>query len=142
MKMEKSAGFVIYKKKKQDPEFLFLKYPSEDRERDYWGLPKGHIEEGESAEEAALRELFEETGIEENEIKIIPDFKEFNKYYFKSEEETVFKIVVYFLAETKKETVAVSNEHRDFKWANFEEAMKLMPFENTRRVVKRANEFI
>ena len=59
--MEKSAGFVIYKKEKGEVKFLLLKYPSENRERDYWGLPKGHIEEGESVKEAAFRELFEET---------------------------------------------------------------------------------
>ena len=140
--MEKSAGFVIYKKEKGEVKFLLLKYPSENRERDYWGLPKGHIEEGESVKEAAFRELFEETGIEKEEVEINPEFREINKYHFKHEGETIFKIVIYFLAETKKETIKVSHEHTDFKWANLDQAMKLMPFKNTREIVKEAKEFI
>ena len=140
--MEKSAGFVIYKKEKEKIKFLLLKYPSEERERDYWGLPKGHIEKGESVREAALRELYEETGIKEEEIKIHPEFRETNKYYFKHKGETIFKIVIYFLASTKKETITVSHEHSGFKWADFDQAMKLMPFKNTREIVKKASEAI
>jgi len=140
--MEKSAGFVIYRKENDKTLFLLLKYPSEDRETDYWGLPKGHIEEGEEVKEAALRELFEETSIEESEIKITPGFREVNKYYFKHEGETIFKIVIYFLAESKRETIKISQEHSDFRWVDFKEAMKLMPFENTRKIVKKAKDFI
>ena len=140
--MEKSAGFVIYKKEKGVIKFLLLKYPSENRERDYWGLPKGHIEEGESVKETAIRELLEETGIEEEEIETHPGFREVNKYHFKHEGETIFKIVIYFLAQTKKETVKVSHEHTDFKWVDFDQAMELMPYKNTRKIVKKAKEFI
>ncbi len=140
--MEKSAGFVIYKNGSENIKFLLLKYPSEDRERDYWGLPKGHIEEGESVKQAAFRELVEETGIKKEEINIHPEFREVNKYYFKHEGETIFKVVIYFLAQTKKETVTVSHEHTDFKWASLDQAMKLMPFKNTRKIVKKASEFI
>ena len=140
--MEKSAGFVIYRKEKEEIKFLLLKYPSENRERDYWGLPKGHIEEDESVKEAAIRELLEETGIEEEEIKVRPGFREVNKYYFKHDGETIFKIVIYFLAQTKKETVKVSHEHADFKWVDFDQAMELMPYKNTRKIVKKAKEFI
>lgn len=140
--MEKSAGFVIYRKEKEDVKFLLLKYPSEKRDRPYWGLPKGHIEEGESPKEAAFRELFEETGIKEEEVKVSKDFKEFNKYHFKKDEETIFKIVIYFLAKTKRETVKISHEHTDYKWVGFEEAMKLMPFEDAKNVVKKAKKAI
>ena len=140
--MEKSAGFVIYRKEKEEVKFLLLKYPSENRERDYWGLPKGHIEEGESVKEAALRELFEETGIEEDEIKIRSGFREVNKYHFKYEGEVIFKIVIYFLAQTKKETVKVSHEHTDFKWVDFNQAMNLMPYKNAREIVKKAKDSI
>ncbi len=133
---------MVYRKEKKENKFLLLKYPPEGREKDYWGLPKGHIEEGEPVKEAAFRELSEETGIERREIRVIPGFKEANKYYFKQKEETIFKIVIYFLAETKKETIKVSHEHTDFKWVNFDQAMKLIPYKNTREIVRKAKKFI
>lgn len=142
--MEKSSGFVIYRYQDGKIMFLLLKYPpsKEAKDVDYWGLPKGHLEGEEGLLEAALRELQEETGLQEEDLEIKEDFKEWNKYFFKHEGETIFKIVSYFLAETKKETITVSHEHSDFKWATFKEAMKLIPFDNTKKIVRKANKFI
>lgn len=44
------------------------------RERDTWEIPGGHVEEGESPDEAAKRELFEETGAVKFQIKSICDY--------------------------------------------------------------------
>ncbi len=142
MKMEKSAGFVVYRMVNNEPLYLLLKYPPTKKEPDYWGLPKGHIEGEESPKEAAFRELFEETGIKQEEIEVIPDFKEWNKYFFKQKGKTIFKLVIYFLAKTKKETIKVSDEHVDYKWATFEKAMKLMPFKDSKKIVKKARKAI
>jgi 8-oxo-dGTP pyrophosphatase MutT (NUDIX family) len=142
MKMEKSAGFVIYRTVDNKPLYLLLKYPPTEKEPNYWGLPKGHIENEETPKETAFRELYEETGIKKEEIEVIPGFKEWNKYFFKHQKKTIFKMVIYFLAETKKETVKVSKEHVDSKWVTFEDAMKLMPFKDSKRIVKKANKFI
>lgn len=142
MKLEKSAGFVVYRKENDKPLYLLLKYPPTEKEPNYWGLPKGHLEENEDLKEAAIRELCEETGIKKKEIEIIPDFKEWNKYFFKHDGKTIFKLVAYFLAKTKKETVKVSHEHVDYKWVDFKGAMKLMPFKDSKKIVKKANDFI
>lgn len=140
MKMEKSSGFIIYRKDEEETLFLLLKYPSEEEE--YWGLPKGHIEAQEEELKTAKRELREETGLTEEDIEIIPEFRDWIKYYFKQEDETIFKIVIYFLAQSKKKAVKLSEEHIDYKWSNFAEVQKSVPFENTREIINKAQEFI
>ena len=91
LKKELSAGCVVYKK--DDPvKYLLLHY-----EADHWDFPKGHVEANESNEQAALREVKEETGIED--ANLIPGFKESISYYYKQQSQTIFKEVVFFLAE-------------------------------------------
>lgn len=43
-----------------------------------WGLPKGHIEKGESSEHTAVRETKEETGVDVTVVRQLPDFAYFN----------------------------------------------------------------
>ncbi len=140
--MEKSAGFVIYRKENNRAKFLLLKYPSEGSEGDYWGLPKGHIEKKEKPLETAKRELFEETGIKEEDIEVNPEFRKWIKYFFKRKGGTIFKIVIYFLAKTKRETIKISQEHSDYEWVYFEEALNKISFKNTARIIKDAEKFI
>jgi 8-oxo-dGTP pyrophosphatase MutT (NUDIX family) len=56
-------------------------------------LPKGHIEPGERAADAALREVREETGLEAELIGKLGDIK----YWYVREGERVFKVVSFFL---------------------------------------------
>jgi 8-oxo-dGTP diphosphatase len=55
----RAAGGVVYRLKKGDPEFLLVRRP---RYKD-WTLPKGKLDPGEGPQEAALREVREETGL-------------------------------------------------------------------------------
>ena len=50
------------------PQFLLMRHSNR------WDLPKGHCETGESLVQTALRETFEETGIESRQIELDPDF--------------------------------------------------------------------
>ncbi len=52
-----SAGALVFRRGNDGPEVLLIRYGSK------WSFPKGHIEDGESAGEAALREVREETGV-------------------------------------------------------------------------------
>lgn len=56
-----SCGAVVYKRNAVGEIFLLLVKPFKKKE--VWGLPKGHVEPGESYDECAHREVFEETGI-------------------------------------------------------------------------------
>ncbi len=51
-----------------------------DQLGDYWQMPQGGIDEGETVEEAAFRELYEETGISKDKVEIIAIDSEWRKY--------------------------------------------------------------
>lgn len=135
MPIEKSAGAVLFRKEKGTIWYLLLHY-----EMGHWSFPKGNIEKGESLEETVRREIKEETGIKD--IKLIEGFKEHIKYFYKLKGKNIFKIVTYFLAETKTREIKISWEHTGFKWLSYEEALKTITYKNAREVLKKANEFL
>ncbi|MDO8486654.1 MAG: NUDIX domain-containing protein [Candidatus Staskawiczbacteria bacterium] len=145
MPKEKSAGAVIFRIENGKPFYLLLRYFS-----GHWEFAKGHIEKGESNEETVKREIEEETGIKE--IKIIPGFKEYVKYFFrasyglKGEEKKkapwIFKLVVFYLAQTKEIEVKISKEHKDFIWLPYEDAFKKLTYKNAKNILKKANDFV
>ena len=153
MPQEKSAGAVIFRKEGEKNFYLLLHYNSarpEQKKGGHWDFPKGHIEEGESEIQAVKREIKEETGIDD--IKIIDGFKEWIKYFFRktyglSQEEKkkapwIFKLVIFYLVQTKTEEVKISSEHMGYKWLSYEEALKQLTFKNAKEILKKANDFI
>jgi len=142
MPFEKSAGAIIFRKEKGKNLFLLLKYPalSHRSKKDYWDFPKGHIEKGETEIEAVKREVKEETGI--RDLKFIKGFKESIKYFFKYKGENIFKVVVFYLAETNTKDVRISFEHSGYKWLLYEEALEALSFQNAKEILKKANDFL
>ena len=67
---EKSPGGIVYRKKWTYIEILMLAWKNAKDELEYV-LPKGHIENDESPMETALREISEETGLLESDLKVI-----------------------------------------------------------------------
>jgi tRNA nucleotidyltransferase (CCA-adding enzyme) len=135
-KNEKSAGAIVYYYEEK-PYFLLLKY------KNYWGFAKGLIEQGESAEETAKREVMEETGLKD--IQIIPKFEFKQQWFYKREGELVRKEAIFLLARiTKQETgnTRISHEHEDFCWLPYEEAIKLMKIKQNKAMLEKAYEFI
>ncbi|PIW92064.1 MAG: diadenosine tetraphosphate hydrolase [Candidatus Nealsonbacteria bacterium CG_4_9_14_0_2_um_filter_37_38] len=135
MPIEKSAGAVIFRKEKDTIEYLLLHYQAK-----HWDFPKGNIEKGEKLEDTVRREVKEETGIEN--IKFALGFKEAIKYFYKLKGRNIFKIVTFFLAETKTKEVKISWEHTGFEWLPYEEALEQLTFKNAKEILKKANEFI
>ena len=151
MPKEKSTGAIIYRMENGIPLYLLLHYtPSNEGKRGQWGFAKGHVEVGETEEETAKREIFEETGIQD--LKFIPGFKRLEKYFFKKsyglEGEArkkapwVFKLVVFFLTETKTVDVKISNEHIGFVWLPIKEAIKKTTFKNSKKLLEEADKFV
>jgi len=135
MPAEKSVGAIIFRKENEERLFLLLHYQG-----GHWGFPKGHIEGGESLKETAIRETEEETGIDDLTFK--EEFKDWIKYFYKRGDEKHFKIVTYLLAETKQKQVEISHEHVGYKWLNFNKALEQLTFDNTKQILKEANQFI
>ncbi len=151
MPKEKSAGAIIYRMENSIPYYLLLHYtPSNEGKKGQWGFAKGHVEEGETELETAKREIAEETGI--LDLNIISGFKELEKYFFrksyglegeaKKKAPWVFKLVVFFLAETKTKDVKISDEHIGFVWLPINEAVKKTTFKNSKKLLEKANDFV
>jgi len=137
--MEKSTGAVIFRREGGITKYLLLHYPSGSRTAEsYWDFSKGHIEKGETEGRAMRREVFEETGI--RDLELVPKFRETIKYFFKFEGKIIFKIAVFYLGETKEEKIKISGEHMDYKWLEYEDALKELTFDNAKEILKKANE--
>lgn len=140
MPLEKSAGAIIFHKNKE-VKYLLLHYPSGAKApKEYWDLPKGHIEKGEKEIDTVKREVREETGLEN--IELIEGFKEWIKYFFKLKGKTIFKTVVFYLAKTREEKVKISQEHLGYKWLPYQQALEQLTFQNAKDILKKANQFL
>lgn len=141
MPIEKSAGAVIFRKDDGNIYYLLLCYlPRSQVKKEHWGFPKGHIEKGENIYETIIREVEEETGLKD--LKIIKGLKEFENYFFKVKDKTIFKTVIFLLAETKEKDIKLSFEHTGFLWLPYEEASKKLTFKNAKKILKKANDFL
>lgn len=128
--LEKSAGAVVFHRGAQI-EYLMLRGKA-------WEFPKGLVEPNESETEAAVREVREETGVS---IMLVPEFRELVQYFYRRQDGTlVKKQVVYFLGETKQQDAKVSWEHEEAAWMRYEQALQAIPYENSREILRRANE--
>ncbi len=142
MPVEKSAGAIIFRKEGDKIFFLLLHYPSASHraEKEYWDLPKGHIEKGEDVLATAKRESFEETGL--NDLQFINGFKETIRYFFKWEGKNILKFVTFLLAKTQTKNIKISEEHLGFNWFEFEDAFKKLSFKNAKDILKKADNFL
>ena len=134
--MDKSCGVVLFNSGK----VLLLRHSTTSSRRGgHWDFPKGHMEEGETEVETALRELKEETGI--SNIEFLKDFRKTIAYTFSLENRKIRKEVVFFLATTSVNKVNLSYEHADCGWFDFESALKRLTYNNARSILQNAIEF-
>jgi 8-oxo-dGTP pyrophosphatase MutT (NUDIX family) len=109
----------------------------------HWSFPKGHPENDESPEQAARRELQEETGLTEVDLLIVPAFDE--RYVFtKRSGKVVQKDVTYFLGRVARPgTVAVQEkELSDFAWGATAATRARMTFEEGRALLDEVEAFL
>lgn len=135
MPKEKSCGAVVYIQHKEGIKYLLLHY-----EAGHWDFPKGNQEKNEKEEQTAAREIKEETGIED--IEFVNGFKETIKYFYKRNGETVYKEVVFFLAQSVSDKVTLSKEHIGYAWASYENALKKLTFNTAKELLRKANQFL
>jgi 8-oxo-dGTP pyrophosphatase MutT (NUDIX family) len=107
----KSCGFLILRGS-PPREFLLM------RHADRWDLPKGHVDNGETEMQCALRELHEETGITEGDIERIEGFRFTTQYQVraKKSDRLYDKTLVVFLARLKRDVKIDPTEHGGYQW--------------------------
>lgn len=133
-----AAGVVLFRNGGDTRRYLLMR--SALTRRPIWEFPKGGVEAGETEAQAAVRELWEEAGIGEGQIVLFDGYREEERYVFtqgKGEQRTlIVKKVVYFLAETDEERVIISREAEEYRWATYDEAMRLIRFPGKRHVLE------
>ena len=128
MKKEKSCGIVVF-----DGDKVLLVFHN----LGHYGIPKGHVEKGETEEETAVREVKEETNCD---AKIIPGFREVITY---SPKPNVMKDVVFFVGEALTTDLKPQEEETsDVFFINQFEALKTITHEEERKVIEKAIKFM
>ena len=133
---EISAGAVLH----IVDENFEIKYLVLNYSYGHWDFPKGNIENGETEIETIKREVMEETAI--NDIILIEGFRQQISYRYRKKSKIVNKTVIYYLAETRTKKVVLSFEHINFAWLDFNHALEKLSFDNSKKVLTNANEFL
>ena len=108
---------------------------------DNWGFPKGHLEAGEPAEAAALREVEEETGLRSLVVRAPIETID---WYFRFRGRLIHKVCHFFLMESAS---AVTSPQRDegitaCRWEPYDAALELVSYANARDVLRRAHSLV
>ena len=134
MRYIKSCGFVAYKRIENVNHYLIIQSLNGDV-----GFPKGHMESGESELETAIRELKEETGVD---VKVIQGFRRQIEYELRRIPDTI-KQSVYFLGQcTSDKIICQEAEVTEASFISYEDALKILTFEETKNILKDAEIFI
>ena len=105
----------------------------------FWGFPKGHMESGETEEQTALREIYEETHLK---TTILKGFRTIDEHEIPNKG-NIIKQIIYFCAEyDNQDTIPQNDEIASVALVTYEEALQLFQFESSRRILKEANNFL
>ncbi|PIN87479.1 hypothetical protein COV12_03665 [Candidatus Woesearchaeota archaeon CG10_big_fil_rev_8_21_14_0_10_32_24] len=133
--MDKCCGGIIYQKDNNQNLFLLVKH--QEKDGGHWNFPKGHVEEGETEEQTALREIYEEVGLK---VNIIPNFRESHSYIFNKNKT---KTVIFFLCEAiTTDVVYHCDEIADHGWLPFEKALEQITHDDAKKVLIKADYFL
>jgi ADP-ribose pyrophosphatase YjhB (NUDIX family) len=134
-RLETSAGGVVFRRAPDGVRVLLIRDPYRN-----WGFPKGHVEQGETPREAALREVREETGL--HELRAVTELATID-WYFRDQGEPVHKFCHFFLMESLAGTVRPSQEEgiSACVWLTPEDAVRTITYDNARHVLHEALRF-
>lgn len=144
LKTEKSCGAVIFREKGREKRWLLLHYkPRNSSKIAWWDFVKGHVEDGETERDTVVREIKEETGLDKENVEFVSDFKAVSRYHHFFNGFLMHKEVIYYLVKAATEKIQIDlTEHLDYVWLPYEEALDKITYENSKQVLKKAEEFL
>ena len=105
------------------------------RKKTRWGLPKGAVAAGETSEQAALREVLEETGLSASIVKPLDTIE----YFFRAGDVLIRKKVdFYLMSYTGGELTPQLSEVDDVEWVELSEAIRRASFDSERKLLEQA----
>jgi 8-oxo-dGTP pyrophosphatase MutT (NUDIX family) len=133
---ETSAGGVVFRLHEGRALYLLIRDSYQN-----WGFPKGHLEAGERAEDAAMREVREETGIDDLALR---GRIETIDWYFRFRGQLIHKVCHFYLMETAQATTNPQHAEgiTECRWDEYDGARSAISYANARKVLARANEMI
>ncbi|HEY3595721.1 MAG TPA: NUDIX hydrolase [Polyangiaceae bacterium] len=131
-KEETSAGGVVYRLVDGAPLYLLIR----DSYRN-WGFPKGHVEEGEMPDGAALREVSEETGLCDLAVRGLIETID---WHFRFRGKLIHKVCHFYLMETGESSTSPQRTEgiTACRWLPFGAAEELISYANAREVLRKA----
>lgn len=129
MRREKSCGALVFRERGGKLELLLIRH----RFGGHWSFPKGHVEAGENEQQTALREVWEETGLE---IELVDGFRHSVEYFPKP---YIKKQVVYFLGRAVNDDTRMQEEEiSELRWVTIDEAQRMVTFANDKNLIQQA----
>ena len=127
MRFEFSAGGIVYRKKGGEIFILVCQHSGHHG----WVFPKGHIDKPETKEEAALREVLEETGITGKIIKPLEPIQ----YWFVQDGVKIKKTVYYFLMDYTAGTIEEhDDEMENVEWLPINEIAERLTYPSDKKI--------
>jgi len=122
----------LFRKIGNDVEFLLLKRNNNGSYPGLWQMVTGRINENETAVHAAKREIIEETKLIPKKMWVIPNVNSF----YSPQDDSIYNIPVFAALIDSKENPIISDEHAEFMWVTFDNAIKLLAWTGQRKSVK------
>lgn len=132
--MEEAFGIIPLRKTKSGFYILLIK----SKNGNFWGIPKGHGNMGESQKDSATRELKEETNLDI--VKYLTDEPIIETYQYKKDGQVIDKKVVYFLAEVQGEIKIQGSELLECSWVSLEEGERKVTYPATKAIFPKIRE--
>jgi ADP-ribose pyrophosphatase YjhB (NUDIX family) len=128
---EPTAGGVIFRRNPKNSQIeILLIQDAKNR----WTIPKGHIEEGESAKETAMREIGEETGL--TDIKVMNWLGKIN-FRYRRQQSLVLMTTEIFLVHAFKNSDKIRPEDwmNGIEWFSAAEALDKIEYEDIGKII-------
>lgn len=136
--MTRESSFGVIPLKMQEGEWYVLLI--NHTKGGFWAFPKGHAEEGETPEQTAKRELYEETGL--HVIRHLTERTFHEDYSFYRGKNLIHKKVVFFLSEVEGEVVLQPQEVYAYKWVKLTDAEHFITFSESKSICRQAVEIM